>query len=190
MICYLVRHGQDNETRRGGWSEKPLTEEGIRQAEALADKMCGLAIGSVYSSDLGRAMQTAKVLADKLHLPVVPLPQFREVNNGDLAGMKNSLALEQYPGLFWNQLDWEQRYPNGESPKQFYERIHTAWTGFSEEIRSQSKDVVLVTHGGVIHVIRAILENRQYSNQEIHKKVGCTETIALSCRNGVWEELR
>lgn len=32
MICYLVRHGQDDETVRGGWSDHPLTEAGIHQA--------------------------------------------------------------------------------------------------------------------------------------------------------------
>lgn len=189
MVCYLVRHGQDDETIRGGWSNHPLTEEGIRQAEILAEDVSSLTVGAIYSSDLCRAMQTAQLLADKLRLPVLPLPQFREVNNGDLAGMKNSLALERYPGLFWNQLDWEKCYPNGESPKQFYERIRTAWAAFSEEILSRNENVVLVTHSGVIHVILSILENRSYSNRETHRKVRRTEVIALSKQNGVWKEL-
>lgn len=189
VVCYLVRHGQDDETIRGGWSNHPLTEEGIRQAEILAEDVSSLAVGTVYSSDLCRAMQTAQLLADKLHLSVVPLPQFREVNNGDLAGMKNNIALERYPGLFWNQLDWEQHYPRGESPKQFYERIQTAWAAFSEEILSHKENVILVTHSGVIHVILSILENRSYSNREAHRKVSPTEVIALYNHNGVWEEL-
>jgi len=188
MTCYLIRHGQDDETVRGGWSNYPLTEEGTRQAEILAEEMSRLAVGAVYSSDLLRAMQTAQVLAETLHLPVVPLPQFREVNNGDLAGMKNTLALQRYPGLFWNQLGWEQCYPNGESPKQFYERIRAAWMAFSNEILSHNGNVALVTHGGVIHVIRAILENRPYSNRDVHRKVGYTEVITLSYDNGVWKE--
>jgi len=189
MICYIVRHGKDDETIRGGWSPHPLTEEGIRQTEALAERMSQLAVGAVYSSDLCRAMQTAQILADKRNLSVIPLPQFREVNNGDLSGMKNSLAQKRYPGLFWNRLDWEECYPNGESPKQFYERIQTAWAAFSEEIISQNKDVVLVTHGGVIHVIRTILDNRQYSNRETHKTVYHTQMIVLSYQNNVWQEL-
>lgn len=189
MVCYLVRHGQDDETIRGGWSNHPLTKEGIRQAEILSEDVSSLTVGAIYSSDLCRAMQTAQLLADKLHLPVVPLPQFREVNNGDLAGMKNNLALERYPGLFWNQLDWEQRYPCGERPKQFYERIRTAWVAFSEEILSHKENVILVTHGGVIHVILSILENRPYRNREVHRKVSPTEVIALYNHNGVWKEL-
>lgn len=189
MVCYLVRHGKDDETVRGGWSDHPLTEEGTQQAQALAEDISRLPIGAIYSSDLCRAMQTAQILAGKTHLPVVLLPQFREVNNGELAGMKNDIALEQYPGLFWNQLGWEQCYPGGESPKQFYERIRTAWMAFTEEILSCNKNVVLVAHGGVIHVIRAILENRPYDNQQKHRKVSHAEVITLRYQNGVWKEL-
>lgn len=188
MICYLVRHGQDDETVRGGWSQHPLSEEGIRQAEVLAENMSQVTIGAVYSSDLCRAMQTAQILAKGRHLPVIPLPQFREVNNGVLAGMKNAIATAQYPNLFWNQLEWEQCYPGGECPKAFYDRIYAAWTAFAEEILSQDADVVLVTHGGVIHAIRAILEKRQYSNQEAQRKVRHGEVIALSYENGEWKE--
>lgn len=133
-------------------------------------------------------MQTAQIMAEKRNLPVIALSQFREANNGDLAGMKNSFALERYPGLFWNRLDWERCYPNGESPKQFYERIKGAWTAFSAGILSEKNDVVLLTHGGVIQVIRSILENRQYDNRAELKKVNNAEVITLSYRSGVWAE--
>lgn len=189
MRCYIVRHGQDDETVRGGWGQQPLTEVGIQQAEKLAEEMAQLNIQTIYSSDLCRAVQTAQILAKKQLLPVTWLPQFREVNNGALAGMKNDLALQRYPGLFWNQLGWEQCYPGGESPKQFYDRIYKAWTDFSNEILSSGENVALVTHGGVVHVIRAILEGRQYSNLEKHRPVNHGEMIALSFENGVWVEV-
>lgn len=105
MICYLVRHGKDDETVRGGWSTQPLTEEGIQQSQQLAERMSSLPIENIYSSDLCRAMDTAKILANKLQLTVIPLSQFREVNNGDLAGMKNdmhwSIILDSF-GTSWN----------------------------------------------------------------------------------------
>lgn len=194
MFCYLVRHGQDDDTVRGGWSDHPLTTDGIHQAEKLAEDIAAnmgqLAIRHIYSSDLCRTMQTAHILADKLCLPVEALPQFREVNNGDLAGMKNDLALSRYPGVFWNQMKWEQCYPGGESPRQFYERINAVWADFSVKILAKNESVLLVTHGGVIHVIRTILENRPYSNSEKHRKVNHAEMIALSYQDGVWKEIQ
>ena len=165
-MIYLIRHGQDDETVRGGWSNAPLTEVGIQQAEELAKKLDELNISRIYSSDLRRSMQTAEILGIYLNIKVEPIPDFREVNNGDLAGMKNDEALIRYPGLFWNQLKWEERYPGGESPKEFFERISGAWDNFTKD---QTEDVVLVTHGGVINVISAILQNKQYNNREKHK---------------------
>ena len=176
MRIYLIRHGKDPEGFRGGWSRYPLTEEGLSQAEKLAESSV-FPVDAIYSSDLPRAIQTAIPLGEKLKLPIVECPQFRETNNGALAGMKNELALVRYPGMFWNTLDWEEQYPDGESPKLFYERICSAWDEFQKEVRSKGEDTVLVTHGGVIQVIRCILTGEPYSN------------IPLEYRENGWREL-
>ena len=188
MKIYLIRHGKDTEGIRGGWSDQSLTEEGRRQARELA-KSIHFPVDAIYSSDLPRAMQTAAPVAEKLGLPIAECPEFRETNNGELAGMKNELALERYPGLFWNTLDWEERYPGGESPKEFYERICKAWDSFQNEIRQKNENAILVTHGGVIHVIRCILEGKPYSNQVKHKKVAYTQIITLEYRDEMWREV-
>ena len=189
MMLYLIRHGKDDETVRGGWSRLPLTEEGVQGVAALAENHADtMDVGRIYTSDLCRAMQTAQILGTWLKCPVISLPQFREANNGDLAGMKNTLALERYPDLFWNQMEWEQCYPGGESPKQFYERILKAWTDFSEEIGSYGENVALVTHGGVIHVILSLIEGKAYSNKERQRNIPHASIIALSYENGVWKE--
>ena len=190
MICYLVRHGKDDGTVRGGWSGQPLTDEGKAQADELASFVQGsdLAIKHIYSSDLLRAMQTAQSVADKLHLPIVPMPEFREVNNGDLAGIKNELANKMYPGLYWNTLDWEQRYPGGESPREFYERISTAWDTFQKMALNRNENVLLVTHGGVINVILSIVNGEKYSNETIMRKIRSVELIALEYQGTGWKE--
>ena len=192
MICYLVRHGKDDGTVRGGWSQQPLTNEGKAQADELASFVQGsdLAIKHIYSSDLLRAMQTAQSVADKLHLPIVPMPEFREVNNGDLAGIKNELANKMYPGLYWNTLDWGQRYPGGESPREFYERISTAWDAFQKMALNRNENVLLVTHGGVINVILSIVNGEKYSNETIMRKIRNVELIALEYQGKGWKEQR
>ena len=192
MICYLVQHGKDDGTVRGGWSQQPLTNEGKAQADELASFVQGsdLAIKHIYSSDLLRAMQTAQSVADKLHLPIVPMPEFREVNNGDLAGIKNELANKMYPGLYWNTLDWEQRYPGGESPREFYERISTAWDAFQKMALNRNENVLLVTHGGVINVILSIVNGEKYSNETIMRKIRNVELIALEYQGKGWKEQR
>ena len=190
MICCLVRHGKDDDTVRGGWSQQPLTDEGEVQAAELAVfvQKSGLGIQQVYSSDLLRAMQTAQIVADSLRLPIVPKPEFREVNNGNLASIKNELAAEQYPGLYWNTLAWEQQYPGGESPKEFYERIRCAWDVLQKDILERNENVMLVTHGGVMHVILSIVKGEIYSNQASPRKIRNAELIALKYQSGKWTE--
>lgn len=190
MICYLARHGKDDETLRGGWSQCPLTSEGKTQAEDLAGfiQSSDLEIRHIYSSDLLRAMQTAQPVAEKLHLPIIPMPEFREVNNGELAGMKNELAAERYPGLYWNTIGWDQRYPGGESPMQFYERIDAAWEAFQNEILERNESVLLVTHGGVINVILSIVNGQEYSNKTTPRKIRNAELFALEYQSGEWKE--
>ena len=180
MICYIVRHGKDDNTVRGGWSDTPLTAEGIMEVEKLASvlsKSLDLDIKKMYSSDLKRAKQTAEIISSHLCLDIEYLSDFREVNNGKLAGMKNDVAKEKYPNLFWNTLGWDECYPDGESPKQFFERISNAWNSFKERIHNSKSNVLLVTHGGVINVIYHIENGIPYSNKNKSFSVKNAEII-------------
>lgn len=176
MKIYVVRHGQDDPTVRGGWSSCPLTPIGIRQSEELAEKLASnFCIGRVCSSDLLRARQTAEIIARRLNLPVEPMAGFREVNNGSLAGLDNAAADKKYPGLYWKSLGFSEHYPNGESPKEFYERVSLAYESFVSSLTDCDSDTVLVTHGGVINVISSIVQNEPYSNQKTYPKIPCAE---------------
>ena len=182
MICYLVRHGKDDDSLRGGWSTTPLTEEGIAQMQALAHCLAvelQSNIAQVFTSDLLRAKQSAEIIAQRTNASVVLLPQFREVNNGLLAGMNNADAATKWPGLFWNTLDWDQCYPDGESPHLFYDRIHSAWHRFVDQVQKQGEDVVLVTHGGVINLILHIVNGLEYSNKTKPFSVKHAELIPI-----------
>ena len=194
MICMLARHGKDDESVRGGWSQHSLSEEGMKQARELAGRLLtqknSYSLSRIYSSDLVRAAQTAQIVGDRLGLAVTLLPDFREVNNGLLAGMKNDLAEDRFPGLYWNQLAWEQTYPEGESPKAFYERIADAWERFSCELVSGKKNVLLVTHGGVIQVILSLINNVPYTNKAPVRKIPYAGSVALIFEDGKWMELK
>ncbi len=178
MTIYLVRHGADDNSKRGGWSNHPLTDEGLKQSEELAHRLkenkCNAEI--IYSSDLLRAKQTAEILAKHLNLDIEYISDFREVNNGDLAGMDNAVADELYPNLYWRKLEWDQHYPNGESPKEFYERIKTAW---NKLINGNHNSIILVTHGGVINVILHLVNGVEYSNKSSAYKIGTADYIKI-----------
>ena len=90
--------------------------------------------------------------------------------------MDNGLANELYPNLYWRKLAWEQHYPNGESPKEFYERVKAAW---EKLINSNHKSIILVTHGGVINVIMHLVNGVEYSNKNNTYKIGTADHIIV-----------
>lgn len=178
MKLYLVRHGQDTLNKRGGWSQEPLTEEGLMEVESLSQKIKDIKFDFIIASDLQRTVQTANIIRSRLlfSTEIILDDCLREVNNGLLAGMDNDLALERFPGLFWNTLEWEESYPQGESPSQFYERISKWYENFLLK-HHNSSNVLLVTHQGVIEALLCIINNKQFSNKKVHYKIKCGQMI-------------
>ena len=194
MILYLIRHAKDDDSIRGGWSHHSLIGEGQQQARLLAEfikkQENNFEIKTIYSSDLPRAMETAAEISKLLKLPIRLTPEFREVNNGDLAEMKHEIAAAKYPDLYWNLLDWTQSYPNGESPKDFYERISSAWFEFSASLSQRNENCILVTHGGVLQVITSIVNSTPYSNQYNTRQFKPCEIILLTFEGSSWAEIK
>lgn len=65
---YLVRHGQtyfNRYHRLQGWSNSPLTENGLHDAATAAAKLDGLTFAAAYCSDTGRAQVTASLILDR-----------------------------------------------------------------------------------------------------------------------------
>ena len=187
---YLVRHGKDDETKRGGWSGEGLSDEGVIQVHNLTGYIISnkdeLEISGLYSSDLERAAQTARPISAALNLSINLTPEFRETNNGLLAGMPHDVANVKYPGLYWNSLEWDEQYPQGESPRMFYERIKAAWTRFAEMTINNNKNAMLITHGGVINVIFTLIDGTVFSNKNKNETVPYASVLPLTYSNGKW----
>lgn len=185
MICYLVRHGQDDETIRGGWSDHSLTPIGREQVHTLAQHITaeGIVIDRIYSSDLQRAKETADILSEHLSIPVTFDARFRETNNGALAGLKHELADERFPGIYWPALEYTECFPGGESPESFFVRIQSAWADFKKAMLTQAyQNVLLVTHGGVIETILCIENNIELTNKIRHFSTPNAKLIPITIR--------
>lgn len=194
MKIYFVRHGKDPDGYRGGWSQLDLVPEGIQQAERLAHRL-GVHrkrynIAEIVSSDLRRAMTTAEIIAAALKLPVQPEPCLREMNNGELAGMPEVQARAQYPGLYFNTLQMDEHYPNGESPAEFYQRISAWLADFIRTRQDLAGNALVVTHGGVISIVYHLAEGLAWSNRNPpYKAANCAlyvldvDTMAFQAEN-------
>lgn len=175
MKIIFVRHGKDDNRFRGGWSNIDLIPKGAEEAKLLAEHLKEnkdfYNISYIVSSDLLRTMTTADFISAELNLPVLKDSRIREINNGDLSGMLNDEALIRYPGLFFNTLEMNEPYPNGESPNDFYLRIKMWFESFVARYNNINGNVMVVTHSGVINIIYHIVKNIKWSNKSPFFKI-------------------
>jgi probable phosphoglycerate mutase len=149
----VIRHGEtawNRERRLQGQLDIPLNETGQAQARALAEALAGEPIDAVYSSDLGRAMQTASPLAEALGLKVRSEPRLRERSYGTLQGKTYAEVAEQLPEDFarWQARVPDYAPPQGESLAQFHDRAVEIALSLSR--RHPGERIALVAHGGVL----------------------------------------
>ncbi|HYF77459.1 MAG TPA: GrpB family protein, partial [Symbiobacteriaceae bacterium] len=165
---------------------------GRAQVWALAQRLRseGWQFDTLITSDLPRAAQTAAAIAEALCIgDVTPAPQWREVNNGLLAGMANVDVEERYPGLYWSALAPDEPYPGGgDSPNSFARRISEAFAQLCADLEAGrvGPRVAVITHGGVIDVVGALVTGQPWSNRG--KGFRCAETgiYSLERKDGCW----
>ena len=146
---YIVRHGQTEWNLLGktqGHGNSDLTPKGIEQAELLADSMTKYPIDYIYSSDLGRAYQTAEIIGNKLNIEVEKTEALREMNFGTWEGRIIKDIIEEDPELYkmWRNEPHLAKIPQGETLSQIKERTDA----FIKEINEKydGKHIVLVSH--------------------------------------------
>lgn len=128
---FLARHGETEwnvEGRRQGQLDSQLTELGWGQAELVAERAAGLGLDALFVSPLGRATQTAGIIADRLALKSVVIPELTENDHGEFAGMTNEEIEIAHPGeLARRDADkYQWRFPGGESYADVDQRARTA----------------------------------------------------------------
>ena len=136
----------------GGWTNSHLTEAGKAQANAVAHWLSEeLPNGQirVLCSDLNRAVQTAKPIAEALAVDFTRHRGIRELNNGIAAGKTKQEAKTLLDGSSMISIDWHP-YPMSESWREFYVRVNT----FMDELYpTLDETVIVVCHGGTINMI-------------------------------------
>lgn len=91
MKLFLLRHGEtdwNKEWKLQGFTDIPLNEKGIAQAQEAAKRYADLPFDVVISSPLQRALNTARIIAEPHGLSVKTDSRLREICLGDLEGKK------------------------------------------------------------------------------------------------------
>lgn len=166
-MIYLFRHGEDDETYIGGWSDVDLTSKGIEQVKSTESLLKTLNIKRIISSDVKRAITTANIIGEFLGLPVEYSDKFRELNKGILTGMLEIEAEKKYYE-YTIPMDINKKFPEGESFVTFYERIKS----LLPYLESLEDGTLIVTHRGVINMLYFIMNDRMVDNNK--KQFGVT----------------
>lgn len=163
-VLLVVRHAQSewNAARRWqGVADSPLTELGRRQArtaaEVVADRYGAAAFEGIWSSDLGRAVQTASILAEVLGSgPIRTDVRLREAAAGPWEGLGRAEIVSGWPGHLEGDLRPAGFEPRESVTARSVEVVTALLDRPLEESRrgSTAAATLVVTHSGVLRALR------------------------------------
>lgn len=147
MNLYLIRHGRQNSYICN--ADVPLSEEGCIQADFLGKRLINYNIDMLYSSDLVRAVETARIINKYLELTHIVKKEFREISFGALEGNTSEYNKEHFVEFMKEQdkLISDIPYPGGENGQDVCNRMYPV---IQDIARSGYENVVIVTHGNAI----------------------------------------
>lgn len=160
MTIYLVRHGETAHNRGGqglGRLDVDLTELGLAQAEAVAQRLATEPVARVLSSPLERANHVARLIAARHNLEVETLDALIELDVGDTESMEIAEVRARFPEFMkaWAGDDnVDVRMPGGESMRDLAQRL----APLVQELRgSVDGDVVVVSHNFALRALICLL---------------------------------
>lgn len=152
---YVVRHGAVVQGQAFyGQLDVPLSDEGRRQMARAAEALAGLRLAAVHCSDLGRALESARIVAGPHQLEPIPDPAFREMHLGILEGLPFAEAKQLHPDLAGKRYQdmWSFRFPGGgENLQDIAARARPALARIVEA--HPDENVVLVAHNSVNRIL-------------------------------------
>ena len=161
----LIRHGQSTANASGVWQgrlEFPLSEEGRRQARLAGRALAGESLDGLYSSPLGRALETAEIISHEAGFPgdVITVEGLMERRGGLLEGTTLAEREARYPDLMKKFLSIPEEDGWVVAGAETDEEVLVRFELSISEIRARhpaGARIVVVSHGGAM---RAFLRDR------------------------------
>lgn len=178
----IVRHGYsktNKESRFTGQLDVPLDEIGILQGETTSKYIYdNFKVDCIYSSDLSRAYNTVKPLADALNFDIIKCKELREVHLGNWQGKEFEEVKKEFPESYAEYIQNPAmfRFEGGENYSDTMIRATDAIKKIAKD--NDGKTVVVATHGGVIRTLVAAWSGIPIEKaKEIHLFGNCSITV-------------
>lgn len=157
---FLIRHGATTlsaEDRFAGATDVPLSDEGREQARRLGVRLSTEKVAAVYASDMGRTMETARLLAEPHALEVQPRQGLREISHGHWEQMTRREVDERFPqeAAAWEEDPYTFAPTGGESGLAVTAR---ALPALIEIARAHAgEQIIVVSHKATIRLLLSSL---------------------------------
>ncbi len=154
-ITYFV-HCTTIDNERGiasGWNDVKLSELGRKQAKELKEMIKDKKFDVVFSSDLKRALESAKLIFEN-KLPIIPDPRLREINYGKYNGQPTKIIERMQEKMI------TQKFPGGES----FEDVRLRVADFLVFLKKNfdGKNVAIVGHRAPQLALDVLLKNKTF----------------------------
>lgn len=173
---YILRHGEtlwNREARMQGSIESPLSDTGHAQAKAMAEVLRARGITpdthDLWVSPKGRAIETARYIAQATGCAPIVTPELREISVGDWVGLSRKQILSRWPAPVPNEhfVDFYARAPGGDSFEAFWDRM-------GQVLAKLTRPTVIVTHGMTSRFLRTRALGRSLADlKELEGGQGC-----------------
>jgi probable phosphoglycerate mutase len=163
-----IRHGEtawNADSRIQGQRDVGLNATGRWQARRVGAALADEEITAVYSSDLGRAHETAQEISEVTGIPVVASTGLRERRFGMFEGKTFDEIHQTWPEHAQN---WRRRLPEwqppegGESLVELRERVQRTMVDLAA--RHPGQQIVVVAHGGVLDALYRIATGQEVNS--------------------------
>lgn len=205
ITLYFIRYGEtylNKYKKMQGWSDAPLTKQGILDAIATGERLKDTKFDALYASDLGRTQKTAELIRGKSiynkELPIIPKEELRESFFGSLDGsfseyvygevakklnievkdIFRTLSLDEIADAI-KSID---KTNEAETQKEFINRLNKGLEHILADVIDDHAKIMVVTHGNVIRTLVNMIDSTIPVKQELRNS-GVT-IIEFSNGNG------
>jgi len=156
----LIRHGAtvlSAEDRFAGSTNVELSDEGRRQARALAERLADLPITAIYASPMDRTRETASIVGTPRKLEPNVEDGLREIGHGRWEGLTRKEVEAKFPDEYgtWEEDPFTFAPEGGESGLSVMARALPAIR--SIVVRHPNETVAVVSHKATIRLLLSSL---------------------------------
>lgn len=183
----IIRHGQSVSNIQGvftGNLDLALTEQGLQQAQITSDYIVeNFKVDAVYSSDLCRARDTGKAVADRLGLEVQTDRRLREIYAGRWEGRSFNDLTDNFSNYMVFRTDIGNCVTDGgETVAQLSARVLEAFYDIAKA--NEGKTVVIATHATPIRALQCHCEGKTLAQMKDVPWVTNASVSTILFKNG------